>query len=152
MNLLPHVLPLRELVACSLLVAVLAGPALAQDPGRQSVAEDPPPPTSLEKLDSVFKSAVNVMELLLFYRLGQTERDYIQFQPGTPYVRDRGSEGNFEKLNDGDPYPASKLTPDEVQILGAQKKTTGGHTLDGAVRSYRHGILGNELVDYVIVK
>lgn len=154
-----HLLP----IALSLIVTIGetgSAPTFGQDdvgtlnsPGvMRTVAETVPVPSSLEKVDGLFKRAVDLIESLLFYRLGRTDREYIIFEPETTYVRDAGFDGPFLKLNANEPHPAAEISADELELLQNQGKTNGGHVIDGIARPYRQGTLDGRPIEYATVK
>lgn len=150
----------RAAVTGLALLVLTVGRATAQDsvppvqdpPAAVTVTDDPPPPAGFARLDGVFKSAVSAMEKVLFYRLGQRERSFIVYQPQSIFVRDRGSEGPFLKLNAADDYPAQQLAPGAVDLLAARGKLAPGEIIDGQIRNYRWGRVGTRPVEYIIIQ
>lgn len=117
-----------------------------------TVTEQPPAKTVLQNVDAVFKKAVNVMETVLFYRIGRTERTFIVFERLDVYQRSRGSTEPFEILNSTEIGEPQELSDSQVKVLAAQGKLLEGHVLNSAQQPYRNGMLNDALIEYVTVK
>src|SRR6056297_3561391 len=105
------------------------------------VKEDPPAKTFFQNVDGAFKTAVDFMEHVLFYRLGQSERKYIVFERNSIYQRERASNGPFQLLDSKSAGESLELTDEAVQVLAAQGKLLDGHTVEGEPKPYRLGML-----------
>ncbi len=133
------------------IVAFLCGEGRAQKSAAPAprLVHTPPPPSGLESLDHVFERAVDVMNAVLFYRLGTTERQYVVYERGERYVRDRGTNGPFLKYG---PNAAASLDDDDLQLQSAKGRLIGGDHDAGRVQYYRIGRIGERPVEYVTVK
>ncbi len=111
------------------------------------VKEDAPVLNPYQKVDAVFKEAVSLMEMVLFYRLGRSERDYIVFERNSVYQRERGSDANFVNIVPDDPGQPAMLTEQQIEVLAAQ-----GKLVDGQAKPYQLGTINGKPVEYVTVK
>lgn len=126
-------------VGCSLMACETR--ALAADtvqvPFR--IAEATQPPTALDQVDRLFARAVEAMSNVLFFRIGQSEQTYVQFQQTEYFVRDAGSDGPFIKMDSrGQPTDVS-LDDREVQrrvALGEfERDASGASILTGVIET-----------------
>ncbi|QDT33920.1 alanine/glycine:cation symporter family protein [Thalassoglobus polymorphus] len=150
--------PCLRIVVLLLLTVCIEQPGFSQEaspPGTQSdstatlpvVQEDAPVLNPYQKVDAVFKEAVSLMEMVLFYRVGRSEREYIVFERNSVYQRERGSDANFVNIVSDDPGQPAVLTDEQVQVLAAQ-----GKLVDGQVKPYQLGTINGKPVEYVTVK
>lgn len=116
------------------------------------VSEQVPAPTLVDRIDGVFAGAVGMMEQVLFYRLGKSSREYIQFNWTSVYVRPAGSSAAFQNVSPAVAGEEESLDADEVEVLAAQGKLLPGHVVGGEQQYYRIGTLAGENVEYVTVK
>ncbi len=114
--------------------------------------QDTPAPSLLEKVDGLFGSAVGVMEKVLFYRLGRSERDVIVFERTATYQRPVGSEGPFLSVGSQEDGQPLELTDSQAEVLAAQEKLLPGHTIDGEAKNYKLGTLDGKAVEFVSLK
>ena len=113
----------------------------------------PPSPTVFESIDEGFKKAVEVMEAVLFYRLGTTEREYVVYERAEQYVRDRGVDGPYTRHDPDGSLPNNTLDSGELELLSAQGRLLPGDEEDPERDPYyRVGTMGEETVEYVTVK
>ena len=102
----------------------------------------------VERIDNAFKLAVELMNEVLFYRVGSQDRPYVVYINNLYYIRTRGSDGPFELYGNYDASVAKSLTPANVQALAA-----GGLLITGANdANYRPAQIGDRKVDCVTVK
>jgi len=127
-------------VGCSLVTSETR--ALAAD-GVQvpfRIAEATQPPTVLDQVDQLFARAVAAMSQVLFFRVGQGERTYVQFQQTEYFVRDAGSDGPFIKMDSrGQPTDVS-LKKREVQ----RRVALGEFVRDASGASILKGVIGTD--------
>ncbi|MEZ6050751.1 MAG: alanine/glycine:cation symporter family protein [Planctomycetaceae bacterium] len=129
--------------------------AMAQAPAPASAQIEylPPQPSTLEKVDGAFKRAVEMMEAVLFYRLATTQRQYIVYERGEAYVRDRMDFCPYEKLDPNGFYPAETLDIDQLELLSAKGRLVPGDPDSiGKDPYHRVGILNREPIEYITVK
>lgn len=143
------------MIPCCCSTVLAQEPAAADEVNASSVSvaivEDAPLPTSFQKVDAVFKRAVEFMEQVLFYRLGRSERDYIVFERSSTYQRPRGSDQPFVNVDPHDDQP-QQLTNSQVEVLAAERRLLDGHTIDGDAKYYKLGELNGAPIEYVVVK
>ena len=144
----------RRLSIACLIVAAMLSPGFESPLAAAELQEVPPPPSAFDRVDAVFKAGVDGMNLVLFYRLGQSAREYIVYERKADFVRDRGSDQPFQRwpADATDEYPDATLTDDQVQLLAARGELAAGHTIMGKLQNYRHGQIEGRPVDYVTVK
>ncbi len=116
------------------------------------IEEEPPAKSFFQNVDGTFKTAVDFMEHVLFYRLGRSEREYIVFERNSIYQRARGSDGPYQNTNPQDADQPQELSAEEVKVLAAQGKLIDGHSLSGETKPYRLGKLNGQAVEYITVK
>ncbi|SFI44733.1 alanine/glycine:cation symporter family protein [Planctomicrobium piriforme] len=138
-----HLSALMGWLLCLLSVGTLAA---------EEVVETPPPLPLTSRLDLLFQKTVSLLDKVIFYRLGRTERLSVTIAPEVIYVRDRGTSGPFERLGAADNQLPTTLTASELDLWSAGKKLLPGITINGQRQDYRWGQLGDRLVDYVTVK
>ena len=73
------------------------------------------PPSVLDHVDQAFAKAVEHMSVVLFFRIGQSERTYVQFQQTEYFVREVGSDGAFTKLDSRGQVTDTALDERDVQ-------------------------------------
>lgn len=118
-------------------------------PPKVELDEKKPPPGIYQIIDGGFGKAVDVMGYYIFFRVGASQRPYIQFDHEEYYVRDRDKEKEpFQKLDPNGTYPDESLTQDQANALSARGKLVLG--VDEG-RPFRHGKVENRLVDYVSI-
>ena len=89
-------------------------------------SDEPAPAVGLGKrIDGFFGYLVGKIELVLFYRLGKQEQQYIQVDHEVSYVRPRGSDEAFKRLNDNDRYEAETISEEEAKALNARGLLVG---------------------------
>ncbi len=127
--------------------AVSSAPASPgfKEPFEVELDEAPAIRSVLESIDSAFATAVEYMQMVLFYRLGQRRQAYVQFNQNDYYVRERGSDGPFVLLDEQGEPTDTRLTPQEVERRVILNKLA----MDERGRAIRDGRLGNQLVEYV---
>ncbi len=112
-----------------------------------------PVPSALQQVDGAFKHAVEVMESVLFYRLGTSERQYVVYERGEAYVRDRFDFCPYEQVDPNGSFPAETLDIDELELLLAKGRLVPGDPdLPGRDPYHRVGMLDREPIEYVTVK
>jgi AGCS family alanine or glycine:cation symporter len=138
-------------------------PASAQPPAESSptviststaprvILENPPPLTAFEQIDAVFKQAVALLEKVMFYRIGATERSYILYEPQSVYFRLEGTDGDFQKLNSGDDSP-QQLSQSQVDLLAASGQVVSPKSSRQVASPLRSGVLDRQAVEYVVIK
>ncbi|QDU97445.1 Amino-acid carrier protein AlsT [Lignipirellula cremea] len=121
--------------------------------------------STFEKIDAGFAAAVAFTEKILFYRLGASQRPYIETFPEVFYIRDFGVTDDkvpFLPLNE--PYfnrqtqeTEAELTTDEIAALQARGrlivkefKAEGSSTVE--VSPIRDGWVAGRDVQYVTIK
>ena len=110
--------------------------------------DEPAPEVRLfEQVDRGFATVVDWLTTIFFYRLGSHSQEYVVYVGEEYYVRERGSEEAFHKLEGSGSSEADSLDTNAVAALAAQGKLIPGS--DG--RNYRLGKLRTTLVDYVTV-
>ncbi len=119
-------------------------PQFAQS--QDSVQEVPPEKSAYQKVDGIFKYAVDAIEQVLFYRLGKGEQHYILFERATSYTRAPGSNGVYTS------FDGQVLAVDQVQVFSARGELLEGHTISGEQKNYRLGNLNDKPVEYVTIK
>ena len=124
---------LRALVlgVCGLSIAV-GSPARAAEDVQPAFEIEPEvaKPTLLEQVDKVFATAVEKMSTVLFFRVGQSQREYVQFQQTEYFVRDADSKGAYVKLDARGRPTDTTLDAREVgrrKALGAFEKNADGN-------------------------
>ena len=137
-------------------------PVAADEPMVETgdVVEKAPAETLFAQIDGVFAKSVSMMEQVLFYKLGTTQRYYAVYSKIAVFTRDRGSDGDFSRVGaaipEGVPPEHGSLKPSltmaEVQMLDVQGELIKGHILEGAQRTFRLGTLNGREVEYVQVK
>lgn len=143
---------------------LLTSSVIAQEPDEQAqtssttqstvpdIEEKPPAKTFFQSVDGKFKTAVNFIEHVLFYRLGKSEREYIVFERKSIYQRERGSQQPFKNIDPQSSDSKQELSEQEVKVLAAQGELLDGHTIDGESQLYRIGTLNGQEVEYITVK
>ena len=96
-------------------------------------------PTVTERLDRFFAEAVNIMAKGLFFRIGTSDRQYIQFDEKTHYVRAAGSDGDFVEVGGDGSLSLAKVK--RLYALGELETSPFGLAT-----------MGDAKVDYVTVK
>ncbi|MCO6456527.1 MAG: alanine:cation symporter family protein [Pirellulaceae bacterium] len=117
-------------------------------PFRVELDQPPARPTLTQRIDGQFARIVNYMQTVLFYRLGQREQRYLQFEQNEYYVRDRDSDGPFTMLDPSGQPTETQLSPQEVE----RRTILGKFVRDAEGRAIRLGRVGNRLVEFVTVK
>lgn len=117
-----------------------------------TITEDPQPLSTFEKVDNYFKAIVIEIEHVLFYRIGRTERQFVLYEPKAEFVRDRGSDGPFTKLNPKNSYPANSLEASQLELLSVEGKLLPGMVVDDHQQLYRLGKIGDRPIEYVTIK
>ncbi|MDG2380351.1 MAG: alanine/glycine:cation symporter family protein [Pirellulaceae bacterium] len=129
--------------------AVVAPPkAVVAPPKAIESIEPASEPSLMERVDAGFAKAVDAIASVLFRRLFATDREYVQMDHAEDYVRDVGSHGDFEKYDPNGEYPEAKLTPQQVDGLGAR----GMLVLGNEANEIRRGKIGDRQVEYVVVE
>jgi len=108
----------------------------------------------MEKIDGVFGKAVELMDMIFFFRIGKTKRNYVQYNHLEYYQRDRDSDAPFKKYNLNNPrgdFEDLSLTAAEANGLAARDKLVIGSDAQGKPRSFRHGLIDGRPVEYVTV-
>jgi len=113
-------------------------------------AEPKEKPKVLEQIDSAFAKAVEYMAGVLFYRLGAQTEKFVSFTGSDIYVREKGSEGPFQKLTVDGLSADETIAPDDLEALFYRKKLIDPVTVDD--RYYRMGKLDDQEVEYLAVK
>ncbi len=146
------VLTLVFMVAAASEATAQSSTPVETSPLASQLIETAPPVTTLQSIDSLFKRAVDLTGNFLFYRLGNSERSYIVYEPQAIYVRDRGTQGNFVLWEPADSQIEAELTPEDVEMLAARNLLSAGATIAGVHQNYRWGQLGPRDVEFVTVK
>lgn len=121
------------------------------DPTVRRVTEDvgeAGEPSLMDRIDGIFATAVEKMAAVLFYRLGQNERSYVEFDQAAEYVRAVDSKGDYVRVTAQGPDDADVLTPDQVSRLDVLGRLATSP--DGRVR--RTGTLDQEPVEFVVLQ
>ena len=120
--------------------------------GAQAELEaDTPPQTVPEKIDGVFAKAVEVVETLLFTRLFQTDRDFVTYTHREVYVRDRGTQGSYQRWGDAK-EGRQELTERDLRFMAARGELLAGQTIAGEPQQYSWGKIGDRLVETITVQ
>ncbi|WP_437192719.1 alanine/glycine:cation symporter family protein [Planctomicrobium sp. SH527] len=117
-----------------------------------TITDDPPSPSTFEKIDEYFEGIVTEIDRVLFYRIGRVERQFVLYEPKVQFIRDRGTDGPFTKLNSGNDYPANALDSTQLELLSVEGKLTPGMVIDGHPELYRLGKIGDRPIEYVTIK
>ena len=110
----------RVRIGLFLLAFSLTTPAFAQVPDPIESLEPDPQPSILQRVDGVFESAVEAIASVLFRRIFAQDRVYIQFDHNEDYVRDEGSDGDFQRYDPNGEYPESTLNDQQIAGLAAR--------------------------------
>lgn len=119
------------LIVLSTLVVSLAPCAARGQTGEIT----PAPRTITQRIDHGFATIVDYMAAALFYPLGATEREYIEFSPSFFY-RAAGSEGNFLPLDAERDEPITEIKYRTLDALGRLTQPLQSGTLDGQPVDY----------------
>ena len=134
------------------LLTVSAPISAQEEMAAPTIEQTPPAPSFFESIDHGFGKAVEVMNAVLFYRLGKTERQYVVYEWSSAYVRDRGSDDPFVELESSDVYADKELSDEDIELLSARGLITAGDIIDGQQQPYRLGTIGDRAIEYVTVK
>jgi hypothetical protein len=100
--------------------------------------EDAPPLTIPEKIDGVFAKAVGIVDYILFTRLFQTEREFVSYTHREVYLRDRGTQGTYQRWGDAQ-GGRQELTERDIRFMDARGELLAGQTIEGKPRQYSWG-------------
>ncbi|CAK9115652.1 Sodium/alanine symporter AgcS (Alanine permease) [Durusdinium trenchii] len=112
----------------------------------------PPAPGPFQRVDSVFAKAVADIEEVLFYRLATREREYVQIDREIHFVRDRGTDEPFTRLEVTNGHLPDQLTPDDVALYSARGSIVAGDVVNGEQQPYQLGSLGERPVEFVTLR
>lgn len=93
-----------------------------------------PDKSFFQVIDGQFKSAVDLMNKVLFYRLGRSEREYIVFERSSTYYRPKGEKKELQNLDPHATDLPNTLNENQLATFEAQgklKAPLGPGTLEG---------------------
>lgn len=104
-----------------------------------------------DRVDAVFKRAVEIVDSLIFHRLFQTKREYIVYELHETYTRPRGSQVPYRRLGDG--QGPLEISDRELRFLDGRGELLPGQFIDGQPQPYSLGQLNGvdvEVLDHKI--
>lgn len=116
------------------------------------IEHTPPAPGWLKRVNDAFGTAVKGIETVFFYRLGQSEQQFVVYEQVEYFVRDRGAGGVFVRHDPNGSYPHDHIDDAHVDLLAARQELLKPESdVYGADQLFRFGRIGDREIEYISV-
>lgn len=124
----------------------------SEKPAAETLTATPPAPGPFQQVDAIFAKAVSAIEKVLFYRLATKDREFVRIDREIHFVRDRGTDAPFVRLESAESGAPEQLTADEVALYAASGSIVAGDVVKGEQQPYQLGRLGERPVEFVTLR